>query len=260
MKQTIRNSTLLQEVALTVGIIILLAAITLTPVAPALQAGLVPVVTPLQQAVVGLTRSTPIVSNPLANWLGTQQKIYELSSLLAESEGRVAELSQIQEENVQLRSLLENRHVSVRPRRLARPIVSSVAPLVWVGLDSGVKPGWLVSYKDTLLGRVKSVDGQYARVELLNTGGELAVLVQTPGGVRGVASGKNGRVIVTNIPPEAIVTVGERVTTVGQPGIAPGKFIGVVSTVERDPSSAAQQFAVDQLVSFYQTNMVELEE
>lgn len=260
MKQTLRNSTLLQEIAVTIGCIVFLAALALTPVTSVFQRALLPLTTPLQLAMVNASQSGAVLSNPVAEWFGAQQKLMELSQRLAQSEGQLAQLVQLQEENAQLRLLLENRHVSVRPRRLARPIVSSVSPLVWIGLESGVKPGWLVSYKDTLLGRVRTVDGQYASVELLNTDGELAVLVQTPLGVRGVASGKNGRVVVTNIPPEAMVSVGDRITTVGQPGIAPGKFVGIVANVERDPASAAQQLSIDQLVSFYQTNMVEIEE
>lgn len=260
MKRTAIRTAATREIGLGIACVLLLIVVELTPVRTMLQAAIVPIAVPIQQLTIRMAQVVSVVWSPATRWLEAQQKIEELSQQLALSQGQVIELEQLKAENAQLRELLENRHISVAPRRLARPIVSSAAPLVWLGEAASVQPGWLVLYKNIVLGKVTSVDGQYARVGLLTTSADSNLLVQTSQGVRGIATGTNGRVVVTNIAPEAIITIGERVTTVGQPGIAPGKFIGIVAAVERDPASAAQQLVIDQLVSFYQTSVVEIEE
>ncbi|MBP7875581.1 hypothetical protein KA012_01120 [Candidatus Woesebacteria bacterium] len=225
-----------------------------------LQRAIFPIVEPLSQQVI---RSANGISWPLrfiSQHYSAQQRSQQLAEQLAESEGKIAQLELLQAENKELRSLLENRHLEVKPRRLARPIVSSIVPLVWLGESSDVKEGWIVLYKDTVLGRVMSVNGQYARIGLLASSEDVTMLVQTSGGVKGIARARAGRVTITNVAPEAIVSEGERVVTVGQPGIAPGKFVGLIDEVEKDPNTSSQVIFIDQLVSFYQTTVVEIEE
>lgn len=260
MKQTVSSVTS-REFVVELFVVVVLIILELTIGFGSLQRLLGPVVVPLSQLVVQSVRVVSLPLRPLTNWSAPQERIQQLSQQLAQTEGRIAQLEQLQTENAELRSLLENRHLQVKPRRLARPITSSIVPLVWLGENSDVRPGWLVLYKDTLLGQVLSVEGQYARVALLtasnDTGG---IVVQTASGVRGIVRASNGRVIVTNVPPEVIIAINERVTTVGQPGITPGKFIGLTAEIERDPDQASQTIVIDQLVSFYQTSVVELEE
>ena len=215
---------------------------------------------PLSQAAANLGRQLRSLSTPLIRGFQQQQTADALSQQLSSTQASIVEIEQLQAENAQLRELLENRHLTYKPRRVARPIVSSLAPLVWLGEQSDVKEGWQVLYKNTLLGRVTRVDGQYARVGLLSGDDGLSVLVQTAGGVKGLTQSSNGRVVVTNVAPEALIVVGERITTVGQPGVSPGKLVGVISAIERDEKTAAQQLVIDQLVSFYRTSIVELEE
>ena len=217
-------------------------------------------IAPFSQSVAHVGRQVRSLSTPLIRGFQEQQTADALSQQLSTAQANAVQVAQLQAENAQLRELLENRHLTYKPRRIARPIVSSLAPLVWLGEQNDVKEGWQVLYKDTLLGRVTQVDGQYARVGLLSADDELSVLVQTASGIKGLTHSSNGRVVVTNVAPEALITVGERITTVGQPGISPGKLVGVVSAIERDDKTAAQQLVVDQLVSFYQTSIVELEE
>lgn len=242
---------------LSVTILVLLEA---TSGVSTLQHVFAPVFVPLSERIVRLSRIVTIPLHPLTQWYEPQQRVRQLTEQLAQAEGVIAELGQLQAENAQLRGLLENRHLQVKPRRLARPIVSSITPLVWLGEASEVQPGWLVLYKDTVLGQVAAVNGQYARVNLLTTSGSITILVQTEHGVKGIAKADNGRVVVLNIAPDELIELGDRITTVGQPGVAPGKFIGLVTAVERDPQTAVQTLVLDQLVSFYQTSVVEIEE
>lgn len=226
----------------------------------ALQRLVVPLTIPLSTQTVRLRHSLLLPFVPLSNWHTNQTQLQQLKAELAQAEGRLAQLDQLRAENDQLRELLENRHLQFASRHLARPIVSSIAPLVWLDEGNQVKPGWLVLYKDTILGQISSIEGQYARVALLTTSPDLRMLVRTEHGVTGLARSRNGRVVVTNIDPAAIVSIGERVTTVGQPGIPPGKFVGEVTEIEVAPNTANQTLVIDQLVSFYQTNVVEIEE
>lgn len=224
------------------------------------QRVVVPVTLPINGAVIRLSQSLAVPLSPFFHWYRSQRQLQQISESLAQAEGKLSQLEQLKAENAQLRELLENRHLQYTPRHLARPIVSSVAPLVWLDEGSTVKPGWLVLYKDTVLGQVARVEGQYAHISLLTANPELRMLVRTEGGVTGIARARNGRVVVTNIDPDAIVADGERVTTVGQPGVPPGKFIGQVNAVERAVNSAELTLVLDQLVSFYQTSVVEIEE
>lgn len=259
MKQTLLSVTR-REVVVGLLTVVILVLLEMVIGVGYLQRLLGPLVMPLSQGMVQTVRAISLPLRPLTHWSAPQERIQQLSQQLALTEGRIAQLEQLQTENAELRSLLENRHLQVKPRRLARPIVSSIVPLVWLGEDSDVRPGWLVLYKDTVLGQVVTVEGQYARVALLTSSSDASIVVQTTGGIRGIARASNGRVIVTNVPPEAMIATNERVTTVGQPGIAPGKFIGLTAKIERDPDQASQTIVIDQLVSFYQTSVVELEE
>ena len=242
---------------LSVTILVLLEA---TSGVSTLQHVLAPVFVPLSEMTVRLSRIVTIPLHPLIRWYEPQQRVRQLTEQLAQAEGVIAELGQLQAENAQLRGLLENRHLQVKPRRLARPIVSSITPLIWLGEASEVQSGWLVLYKDTVLGQVAAVNGQYARVNLLTTSSTISILVQTERGIKGIAKADSGRVVVLNIAPDELIELGDRITTVGQPGVAPGKFIGLVTAVERDPQTAVQTLVLDQLVSFYQTSVVEIEE
>ncbi len=252
--------TSLAEIVVGIGAVLLLALFELLTDPRVLQSVILPFAVPVAQSSVRFGHAVVSVFQPFSTWYSSQKLRLQLQDQLAETEGKIVQLEQLQNENTELRRLLENRHLRVKPRRLATPIVSSASPIVWLGETSDVQSGWLVLYKDTVLGQVLSIDGQYARVALLSTSTDINILVQTASGSKGIAKARNGRVVITNTAPEALVTIGERVTTVGQPGVAPGKFVGLVSEVERDPTSAVTTILVDQLVSFYQTSIVEIEE
>lgn len=225
-----------------------------------LQRLLSPSAAHLSEAVIGVARQAQLPFQAVFQRSGQRAQLAEQSQRLADAYGTIAQLEQLKEENAQLRALLENRHLQVRKRQLARPVVSSIAPLVWLGDESQVQPGWLVSYKNTILGKVQSINGQYASIALLTTSPDFTVLVQTTSGAKGIARAHDGQVIVSNVPPDALIKLNERVTTIGQPGIPPGKFVGLVEKFDKNPSNAAQTLFINQLVSFFQTSVVEIEE
>ena len=249
-----------QEIGVTLAVVLLVGVLELVLNISWLHRGVAAVSLPIATFSIQGARTIRQMTLPLSQHYDAQERINQLSELLAQTEGVAVQLEQLTAENAELRLLLENRHLRVKPRRLARPIVSSATPLVWLGEASDVQPGWLVLYKDTVLGKVTAVDGQYARVGLLVASEDFSLLVQTQEGVKGIARAQNGVVVVTNITPEAVLMPGERVTTVGQPGVAPGKFVGLITAIERDVSKSYQTASIDQLVSFYQTSIVEIEE
>ena len=69
-----------------------------------------------------------------------------------------------------------------------------------------------------------------------------------------------GKLFVEQLPTDTVITSNDRFVTSGQPGIPPGQFVGVVASIEDNPAAATQTVILDQLVSFYQTSLVELEE
>lgn len=176
----------------------------------------------------------------------------------AESLAQLTELDRLRQENKQLRRMMENRHLSLTQRIIAAPVVSYAYPAIAAGSSQSVKDGSLVIVADTLLGRVSEVSVEESRVELLSSREALPVLVQTESGLQGLVRGTGRGVVLTQLPPDAVIKQGERVSTLGQPGIKPGIFVGVISADQVEATAPIKTVPLDQLVSFYTTPLVEI--
>jgi cell shape-determining protein MreC len=127
-----------------------------------------------------------------------------------------------------------------------------------MGSDDGVEVGNIVYISDVLVGRIVSVSRTQSQVALFSSRDAEPVLVQTASGAQGLLVGNGTRTLLTQIPVQVSITTGERLTTVGQQGIPPGQFIGVVASVSAPGTAPMQTALIDQLQSFYTVPLVEI--
>lgn len=223
------------------------------------------VTTSLQKILIPVTTKVvaaeQLIEQPLYMINGMYSSAAELADVktkYAQSLAQLTELDSLKKENQQLRSMIENRHLSLNERIVAAPVVSYGYPAIAVGGMQSVREGSLVLAADTLLGRVVAVGPEQSRVELLSSAEAQPVLAQTESGLQGIIKGTGRGVILTQLPPDATVTAGERVSTIGQPGIKSGIFVGVITADQVQATSPVKTVPIDQLVSFYSTSLVEI--
>jgi rod shape-determining protein MreC len=188
----------------------------------------------------------------------SSQELSQIKVMYAQSLAQLTELESLKKENQQLRQMIENRHLSLNERIVAAPIVSYGYPAISVGINQEVREGNLVLVADTLLGRVVKVSQEESRIELLSSKEAQPVLVQTQSGLQGIVQGTGRGIVLTQLPPDVTVNPGERVTTLGQPGIKSGILVGIISADQVQATSPIKTVPLDQLVSFYTTSLVEV--
>jgi rod shape-determining protein MreC len=202
-----------------------------------------------------------VVSSPVW-WIRdahqSHQKIQDLEFRYTQSLAKLGELRSLQEENQALRQLVENTDRTLADSLIAAPITSYGAPLINVGSQRQVAVGDPVLIDQILVGRVRAVSPNQSEVTLLSQVNSGVILAQTETGVAGVAKGDGRRIILTEVPSDQALSVGELVVTSGQDGIAPDIVIGTVAQVRDEPSAPTQTAIITQLVSFYESRIVEV--
>lgn len=176
----------------------------------------------------------------------------------AETLAKLSELEALQKENATLRGLIDTQGPVVKKKVLAVPITSYSLTAIARGSSSGIQPGALVLVADTLLGRVTEVEENQSFVTLFSDPASQPVLVQTEAGIQGVLIGTGKHSKLTQLPTQTEIKKGDRVVSVGQPGIPQGLFIGIVSSVEQSATAPMQTASIDQLNSFYTSSLVEV--
>lgn len=187
-----------------------------------------------------------------------QRRIQDLEQRYAEATAELGQMSALQVENEALRAMLRTSDIKLEERLLTTPIVSYGKPLIAGGSRDGIQTGAMVLIAQTLVGRVTTVSEHQAEVGLLSRTSTTPVLARTESGLEGVVRGDDKRVLLTEVPINEELTVGERVVTQGQAGIAPNILIGRVASVTSRPESAVQTAVIEQLVSFYEATVVEI--
>ncbi len=211
---------------------------------------------PFQAATLAFSNN---VISPL-EWIETKHasalEEVELKKTYAQALAQLSELERIKKENVALKALVGDLGSSKQKRKIAAPIISYSLTAISLGREDGINEGDRVYSSDTLLGRVSSVEAHQAFITLLSDTHSQPVLVQTQRGVQGILVGNNTRLELTQIPVQAVVEKGDRVTTVGQEGIPAGEFIGLVAQVNQTQTAPTQTASIDQLQSFYSAVVV----
>ncbi len=190
--------------------------------------------------------------------LDKQQRIVQLGAEVSRLNARVLELEYVQNENAELRKLLENTDRANTESSITSPLVSLAYPAIAAGENQGIKVGSAVLISGTIVGVVTEVLETQSKVALLSNRSVPPILAQTESGAEGIVVGNGRQVQLTQIPRDVNVHVGERVATSGQEGIAKNIFIGKVTRVEENDSAPTRTAVIEQQVSFYDALIVEV--
>lgn len=169
------------------------------------------------------------------------------------------ETEQLKKENESLRKILALPERQ-RDGRLLASIHSYTFPSVASGSKEGVTVGMSVLSEAILVGTVSEVKEHTATIQLLSQRArDESILVQTEAGVLGLLVAKTGSLYLEQIPLNASISEGERVSTLGQEGIAPNKVIGTIAKILRDEHKGTQRAEILQPSTFYSSAVVYLE-
>jgi cell shape-determining protein MreC len=225
---------------------------------PQIHQQLIPGITTLQQPFTQAMQQAFKTTLLLQQMWGASQKLYALEAQYSQAVTQLQELEQTRIENRALRKLLENSDRTLQKTVVTAPVVSFAQPTILVGSEQGVRDGSVVVGEGTVLGILSEVYPKSSKVELLTQLQHKPILAQTQSGAQGLIRGQKGSIWLTEVASDVTISVGERVTTVGQVGIPQGLLIGVVGSVSALPQEATQHIQVRQLVSFYTTAIVEV--
>jgi cell shape-determining protein MreC len=219
-------------------------------------------ITPVLQFNVRLASSFYQFFYQLRGWQSTARRVQDLEIKLAHTSAQLSELEFLQKENQQLREMVGSVDRDSDKVIISRPILSMAQPAVGlpIGKDSDleVRPGLAVLAENTLVGVVTSVKSNAAYIGLLWQKDMPLVLAQTQDGVQGILTGDGRRVLLTEIPVDQEIEIGERVITTGQEGIAQGLYVGEIRSIRSGHSSAVKTAVIEQYVSFYEVSLVEI--
>ncbi|PIR59206.1 MAG: hypothetical protein COU69_01315 [Candidatus Pacebacteria bacterium CG10_big_fil_rev_8_21_14_0_10_56_10] len=217
---------------------------------------------PLGQAAVSTVQAAGWPWRVISQLNSAAHRVQQLESKLAELESQEAELTGLRAENHQLRALVEGRtsgRDGGRPtQRVTSPIVSLSQPGIGIGSNQGVQPGNMVLVSGVLVGVVTTVEPESAQLNVLSHGSAQPVVAVTEGGAEGIVVGDGRRVLLTEVLPNASVEIGQRVTTLGQPGIPRDVLIGTITADISRPEDPVATLVVDQSVGFATARLVEV--
>lgn len=188
-----------------------------------------------------------------------QRRIQDLELRYAEASALLGEIDQLKAENQALRELVKIKEGGGVPTQISRPILSYGHPLISSGSNHGIQTGQLILVADTLVGVIGDVSATQSEVTLLSRENSPHILVRTESGVQGLVQGDGKNVVLSEVPVEAELKEGERVTTVGQAGVPRDMLVGRIARVLKSPEASAQTAVIEQIVSFYEAAIVEIQ-
>jgi rod shape-determining protein MreC len=201
-------------------------------------------------------------TNNFKTWKTTARRVQDLELKLAHAQAQLSQLDQLQAENSELRQLLNSSDRNFNQVTITRPIVSLAQPAIFFDQSFGGQPlvrvGAPVLVKETLVGLVSKIDASLAYISLLWQEETPLILVETQTGVQGILRGNGKYVLLTEVPTDQELIIGERVTTTGQEGIEQGLYVGEIQSIQSGHSSAVKTAIIQQYVSFYETALVEV--
>lgn len=183
----------------------------------------------------------------------------------AQAVAQQSEVDSLKAENQELKKLVEQGSVAKKNGGssgangvIVAGILSYGQPFIDKGRNDGVTEGNMILIGNTLMGRVSRVSNLNSEISLLSQTNVTPVLVKTESGATGIVSGDGRQVLIKELPTDADVKVGERVVTEGQMDIPQGISVGKIQSITKNPNSPTQEAVVDQIVSFYQSHIVEV--
>jgi cell shape-determining protein MreC len=186
------------------------------------------------------------------------QDLVKLEKQYAQAAAAATQAAALEKENAELRKLLGEKERPSGEVQIVTSVSSYGRPTVVFDRGASVSEGNVVMYGRTVLGRVGVVSQNQATVELLSDQVLQPLLVKTEQGVLGLINGNGRQILLTEIPSNVELKVGEKIETAGQPGVSPHLFVGEVQSIQKIPDLPVQTAVVAQPVNFYQTDLVEL--
>lgn len=186
-------------------------------------------------------------------------RIEDLQYRYAESSAELSRLKYLEEENQELRKILENSDRKLGKTVVAAPIISFSQPVVAVGRAEGLSEGAAVFSSGNLLGFLKDVEENFSRIELLTQMTERGILVETDSGVKGLLKGDGRNILLTEVSSEDQLELNQILTTSGQEGVERGLYVGRIRNLRKINEAESTQIAeIEQLINFYELRLVEL--
>jgi cell shape-determining protein MreC len=186
------------------------------------------------------------------------QRIQDLELRLAEASAALAELETLRKENQELKFLLGNSDLRGERGVITSPVIAFSQPAIAAGQSAGIQQGAVVLSRNTLLGQVAEVHPHQSSVTLLSEKNAQPILAKTESGVRGLIMGDGRKVVFTEVAKQDVLTMGERIVTMGQPQIEQDLPIGKIIKINDDPTASIKSAIVEQYVSFFETPLVEV--
>ncbi|MDQ3008061.1 MAG: rod shape-determining protein MreC [bacterium] len=248
-----------QSITVAVSMVIAVALLEFVGLTSGFRQVIETVLTPFRVTAVTFTS---LIELPGAVWQSStvaKRRIQDLELRYAETTALLGELERTKTENQALRTILEASASAAKRISLASPVAAYGVPLISSGARQGVSIGNVVTVAQTLVGVVTEVSNNQSAVTLLNDRASQPLLAITDRGNTGIIRGDGRRVLLTELPSNASIEIGERVMTQGQAGIQPRLSIGRVSGIEADSASATKTAIIEQYVSFYESTIVEVE-
>ena len=79
---------------------------------------------------------------------------------------------------------------------------------------------------------MSKVDANLAYISLLWQEETPLILVETQAGVQGILRGNGKHVLLTEVPTDQELIIGERVATTGQEGVEQGLYVGEIHSIQ----------------------------
>ncbi|MBT3249483.1 MAG: rod shape-determining protein MreC [Candidatus Pacebacteria bacterium] len=213
-----------------------------------------------QPALIRVDQIVAAANQPLVllkSSLNASQQVKELEQAYSLSLARILELEYLESENNELRQLLQVQEKET-PMKIAVPIISRGQPSISIGKADNVRVGQPVLVAEMLVGVIRSISDHQSVVGLLAQDNKTSILAKTESGVSGLVVGNGKNILLTEIPKEAQLSIGELVVTVGQEQIHPQLILGQVQQIIDQPSAPVKEAILTQKVSFYEASIVEV--
>ena len=186
-------------------------------------------------------------------------RLEDLQYRYSETAAALVQVKTLEQENQELRKLLENSDRSYRQVIITAPVISFDQSFIAIGKQSGVKPGSAVLYKNTLLGLVDQVEDKQSSVLLLSKLNDFYILAETEMGTKGIIKGNGREILLTEVTNDQQLEIGQLVFTSSQLNIEKGLLIGrIARVIDGNQALAVKTAVVEQLVNFYEASLVEV--
>jgi len=221
-----------------------------------LENGLIPLLNQVDRPVVKFIE----MSKHLFTWPDQIRELILMRQEFGLELAKINQLQALQTENETLRvalGLVQDKQFAHKHPLLAQPLASYAQPMINLGREDGVRTGMLVSSLDGVwLGRIGQVSARVSQVELLTSRQSQPILAQVGDSDQGLVKGRGDHLVFTDVPQFAQLKVGQKVLSVGQPGVPAKELIGVIAAIETLSTDAVQTATIDQLQDFYQVSLV----